>query len=103
VDEEGALGQVARYVVLYLLCEVVAPLYRPPARHEHVHRDEAPLAGRAGADGVETGARPLVAREDLLDLGLILRRQRPVQQTLAGVAQQPHPGPDDVGGDDEGY
>src|SRR4028119_946972 len=77
-----------------------APVPGPPAGRGEVQGEERALAGRAGADGVEAGARPLVAGEDFLDLGLVLGRQRPVQQTLPGVAQQPHPGPDDVGGDE---
>lgn len=79
MDEEGALGELARYVVLYLLREVVAPLDRPSARYEHVHGDKTALARRPGAEGVEADIPLLVTGEDLLDLGQILDRQRPVQ------------------------
>src|SRR5262245_28357217 len=71
----------------------------PLVGDEEVEGDEAPLAGAAGADGVEfDGVAVAVLPEDLGDLGLLARNDRGVEQAGDGAAHEADAGPDDVQG-----
>src|SRR5665811_425852 len=86
---------------LDLLAEIVAPSDRPRAGHEDVHLDETARPGGARAEAVDDDAAGVKALEEAREGGLLVVRNRAIEEAVARLLEEADARPYDVRGDEK--